>query len=116
MDGRLPIAVSVALALDYEDVLLRPAILAQGWASAEQVSTVLDDILAEATLVQPIRVRRRPALPDPGDDLVLECALEAHAGAIVTTNIRDFATVSAAYGLRILKPDDLVTELRKEEQ
>ena len=116
VDGRLPIAVSVALALEYEDVLLRPAILAQGWASAEQVSTVLDDILAEATLVQPMRVRRRPALPDPGDDLVLECALEAHAGAIVTMNIRDFATVSAAYGLRILKPGDLVAEFRKEEQ
>ncbi len=116
VDGRLPIAVSVALALEYEHVLLRPAMLAQGWASEEQVSTVLDAILAQASLVQPIRVRRRPALPDPGDDLVLECTLEAHAGAIVTMNIRDFATVSAAYGLRILKPGNLVTELRKEEQ
>lgn len=116
VDGRLPIAVSVALALEYEDVLLRPAMLAQGWASAEQVSTVLDAILAQATLVQPIRVRRRPALPDPGDDLMLECALEARAGAIVTMNVRDFAGASEAYGLRILKPGGLVAELRKEEQ
>ena len=114
VDGRLPIAISVALALDYEDVLLRPAMLAQGWASGEQVSAVLDAILAQAVLVQPIRVRRRPALPDPGDDLVLECALEANANAIITMNIRDFAGASEGYGLRILKPGDLVAELRKE--
>jgi putative PIN family toxin of toxin-antitoxin system len=114
VDGRLPIAISVALALEYEDVLLRPAMLAQGWASAEQVSAVLDALLAQAALVQPISLRRRPALPDPGDDLVLECALEANADAIVTMNARDFAGVSERYGLRLLKPGDLVAELRKE--
>jgi predicted nucleic acid-binding protein len=53
-------------------------------------------------------------LPDPGDDLVLECALEAHADAIITMNLRDFAFASERYGLRILKPGDLVAELRKE--
>ena len=114
--GRLPIAVSVALALEYEDVLLRPEILAQGWADAEQVSDVLDAVLARAALVQPIGVRRRPALLDPGDDLVLECALEAHAGAIVTMNGRDFAGAVEKFGLRILKPGDLVAELRKEDE
>ena len=116
VDGGLPIAVSVALALEYEDVLLRPAMLAQGWASADQVSTVLDAVLAQAVLVQPIRIRRRPALPDPGDDLVLECALEAQAAAIVTMNLRDFARASRNYGLEILKPGDLVAKLRKEDQ
>jgi putative PIN family toxin of toxin-antitoxin system len=114
LDGRLPIAISVALALEYEDVLMRPAILAEVGASTEQVSVVLDAVLACALLVQPIRVRRRPALPDPGDDLVLECALEAHADAIITMNLRDFAFASERYGLRILKPGDLVAELRKE--
>jgi len=114
IDGRLPIAVSVALALEYEDVLLRPATLAKGGANAEQTSTVLDVVLSRATLVQPIQVRRRPTLPDPGDDLVLECALEAQAAAIITTNIRDFAGASSAFGLRIMKPGDLVAELRKE--
>jgi len=116
LDGRLPIAISVALALEYEDVLLRPAILAQGWASEEQVSAVLDAVLVQAVLVQPIRVRRRPALPDPGDDLVLECALESNASAIVTMNIRDFAGANERYGLRSLRPGDLVAELRKEER
>jgi putative PIN family toxin of toxin-antitoxin system len=114
VDGRLSIAISVALALEYEDVLLRPAILAQGWASAEQVSAVLDAVLAQAVLVQPIRFRRRPALLDPSDDLVLECALEANADAIITMNVRDFAGANEGYGVRVLKPGDLVAELRKE--
>lgn len=114
VDGQLAIAISVALALEYEDVLLRPTMLAQGWASAKQVSALLDAILAQAVLVQPIRVRRRPALPDPGDDLVLECALEAHVDAIITMNVRDFAGTAENYGLRVLKPGDLVAELRKE--
>ena len=116
VNGGLPIAISVALALEYEDVLFRPAMLAQGWASQEQVSAVLDDILAQAVLVQPIRSRRRPALPDPADDLVLECALEAHAEAIVTMNVRDFAGAKETYAMTILKPGDLVARLRKEQQ
>jgi len=115
LEGELPIAISVALALEYEDVFLRPTSLAKGWANAELVSTVLDTILAQATLVQPIRTRRRPTLPDPGDDLVLECALEVAADAIITMNIRDFSVVREAYGVRILKPGDLVAELRKED-
>jgi putative PIN family toxin of toxin-antitoxin system len=115
LDGRLPIAVSVALALEYEDVLFRPATLMQSWASLLEISVVLDAVLAQATLVQPIRTPRRPALPDPGDDLVLECALEAHANSIVTTNVRDFIGVSETFGLRILRPGELVAELRKED-
>ena len=37
INGSLPISVSVALALEYEDVLLKPASLALSWASAEHV-------------------------------------------------------------------------------
>ena len=40
--------------------------------------------------------------------------------AIITMNVRDFAGASESYGesygVRILKPGDLVAELRKEEQ
>ena len=115
LEGRLPIAISVALFLEYEDVLLRSERLAQGWAGADQVSSVLDALVAQATLVQPIRVPRRPTLPDPGDDLVLECAMEANAAAIITMNIRDLAGVTKNFGLKIMKPGELVAELRKED-
>lgn len=114
LNGRLDFAVSVALALEYEDVLFRPESLARSWATADQIDAVLDALLAAAKLVQPIRFRQRPALPDPGDDLVLECALQAQASAIVTTNVRDFSTVEATFGVKVIKPGDLVAQLRRE--
>jgi len=116
LDKRLSFAVSVALALEYEDVLLRPESVAKSWATADQISAVLDTLLAAARQVQPIRFRQRPALPDPGDDLVLECALQAQAVAIVTTNIRDFGGVDATYGVKVMKPGELVAQLRQEGQ
>jgi putative PIN family toxin of toxin-antitoxin system len=114
ISGQLEFAVSVALALEYEDVLFRSESLARSWAKADQIDAVLDALLAAAKLVQPIRFRQRPALPDPGDDLVLECALQAQATAIVTTNIRDFSTVEPTFGLKVMKPGDLVAQLRRE--
>ena len=114
ISGQLAFAISVALALEYEDVLFRPKSLVLSWAEADQIDAVLDALLAGAKLVQPIRFRQRPALPDPSDDLVLECALQAQASAIVTTNVRDFSSVEAAYGLNVMKPGDLVAKLRRE--
>jgi putative PIN family toxin of toxin-antitoxin system len=114
ISGQLAFAISVALALEYEDVLFRQDSLVRSWAETDQIDAVLDALLAGAKLVQPIRFRQRPALPDPGDDLVLECALQAQASAIVTTNVRDFSSVEAAYGLNVMKPGDLVAKLRRE--
>jgi putative PIN family toxin of toxin-antitoxin system len=114
LTGQLEIAVSVALALEYEDVLFRQESLVRSWATADQIDAVLDALLATAKLVQPIRFQQRPALADPGDDLVLECAMQAQADAIVTANIRDFASVERIYGVRVTRPGDLVAKLRSE--
>ena len=114
IDGRLPVAVSVALALEYEDVLFRKDIRVQSWASLEEIDAVLDALLAEAKLVQPIRSKLRPALPDAGDDMVLECAVEAGASAIVTMNTRDFLA-AAAFGIEVVKPGALVAALKESE-
>lgn len=103
IDGRLPVAVSVAFALEYEDVLFRKDIVIQSWASPEEIDAVLDAILAAAKLVQPIRSKLRPALPDASDEMVLECAVEAGASAIVTMNTRDFLA-AAAFGIDVVKP------------
>lgn len=114
LTGQLEIAVSVALALEYEDVLFRQESLVRSWATADQIDAVLDALLATAKLVQPIRFQQRPTLADPGDDLVLECAMQAQADAIVTANIRDFASVERIYGVRVTRPGDLVAKLRSE--
>ena len=113
LDGRLEVAVSVALALEYEDVLSRARVKELSWATARQIDQVLDGLLECAKLVAPIRFKLRPVLNDPGDDLVLECAVQAGAAAIVTVNLRDFAPVKNLYDIAIMKPGDLVAELRR---
>ena len=114
LTGQLEIAVSVALALEYEDVLFRQESMVRSCATADQIDAVLDALLATAKLVQPILFQQRPALADPGDDIVLECAMQAQADAIVTANIRDFASVERIYGVRVTRPGDLVAKLRSE--
>ncbi len=112
LGGQLPIAVSVALALEYEAVLTRAAMREVSWASAAELDVLLDAMLARATLVMPIRTRLRPILADPGDEMVLECAVQAGAEAIVTMNARDFAEGVSRYRISTLKPGEAVARWR----
>lgn len=102
--GQLPIAISVALALEYEAVLSRAAMREASWATAGELDSLLNGLLAAATLVMPIRTRLLPILSDPDDEMVLECAVQAGADAIVTMNTRDFSAAASLYRLDILKP------------
>jgi putative PIN family toxin of toxin-antitoxin system len=82
--------VSVALALEYEDVLKRPGML-PGFTHSD-VDDFLDYIFSQSNLVSSVR-RLRPALPDPDDDRILEVAVSCGA-VIVTHNLRDFEAAS----------------------
>jgi predicted nucleic acid-binding protein len=50
-------------------------------------------------------------LPDPGDDLVLETAVNGRADGVVTFNRRDFEPAAARFGLEILAPGEAVRRL-----
>lgn len=102
--GKVPIAVSVALALEYESVLARAAMREASWATAQELDLLLDAVLAAATLVMPIRTRLRPTLRDADDEMVLECAVQANASAIVTMNRKDFAPALDVFGIETLLP------------
>ena len=104
LEGRLEYAVSVALALEYEDVLTRRHIRSLSWASEQDMHIILDGILAHATQIMPIRVRLRPNLRDPGDEMVLECAVQSGAVSIVTMNHRDFHEAAAQFRFEIESP------------
>lgn len=41
---------------------------------------------------------------DPGDDMVLECALNGGAAAIITRNGRDFLPEAERFGIDVLLP------------
>jgi len=107
---RYPTLASVPLMLQYESVLTRAEHLAAARISAADVEILLDAI---ALVAEPIRISYlwRPVLTDPGDDLVLETAVNGRADLVVTFNRRHFEPAAAPFGLEILAPADAVRRL-----
>lgn len=103
LDRRLRLLAAPALWLEYEDVLKRPEIRRGHGLSVEEVDCFLD---ALAMLVEPVAIRYlwRPQLRDPKDEMVLETALNAHADALVTFNLKDFTHAAELFNLRLLPP------------
>lgn len=110
LERRYPVLASVPLMLQYESVLTRPEHLAAAGISAADVEVLFNAI---ALVVEPIRISYlwRPVLPDSGDDLVLETAVNGQADVVVTFNRRDFVPAAALFGLEILAPGDAVRRL-----
>ena len=110
LEQRYPTLASVPLMLQYESVLTRAEHLAAARISAADVEILLDAI---ALVAEPIRISYlwRPVLTDPGDDLVLETAVNGGADVVVTFNRRYFEPAAAPFGLEILAPADAVRRL-----
>ncbi len=109
--GRLTPLVTPALFLEYEAVLKQPEQrLAHGLG--------LRDIdrfhaaLASACEAVEVSFQWRPQLANPNDEMVLETAVNGRADALVTHNVRDFAKGASRFGLRVLRPGELLKELR----
>ena len=99
--GAFRVAVSTALVLEYEDVLKRPGMVPNSFSEA-QITAFLDSFCSLATEAF-IYFRWRPFLPDPKDDMVLECALACGARCIVTHNVSDFRE-AVAFGISVMTP------------
>jgi predicted nucleic acid-binding protein len=101
---------SVPLMLEYESVLTRSEHLTAARISMADAEVLLDAI---ALVAEPIRIWYlwRPLLRDPGDDLVLETAVNGRADVVVTFNRRDFAPASARFAFEVVAPADAVRRL-----
>lgn len=109
-EGRITLVVSAPLMFEYEAVLTRPEHLAASGASAMDVGVILDDLAACA---EPVRLDFlwRPLLRDADDEMVLETAVNGRADALATFNLADFAATAARFGIRALRPADLLRAL-----
>jgi putative PIN family toxin of toxin-antitoxin system len=94
--------ISVPLALEYEAVLTRPEHLKRARASLRDVSLLLDAVVRQGERVA-ISYLWRPTLRDPGDEMVLETAVNGRADWIVTFNIDDY-TGAERFGINIGRP------------
>ena len=99
--------ISVPLALEYEEVLLRPKNRQKYDHFTEQeIRLVISDIVAISYRTK-LHFLWRPFLKDSFDDKVLETAVNGQAKAIVTYNTKDFEGVKKYFDIDILTPAEL---------
>lgn len=109
--GRFGIALSVPLVLEYEEVAQRLA--GTVGLGHGDIDVVLDYLCSVADR-RGIFFLWRPVLKDPRDDMVLEVAVEAGCGHIVTHNVRDF-TGAETFGISVVTPGAFLRALEEPE-
>lgn len=110
--GKCPafeINISVPLVLEYEEVLKR---------QSRDLGLTLGDIDAVLDYFCRVGNRReihylwRSFLRDPGDDLVLEVAVESGSEYVVTFNARDFAGIGI-FGIEAIPPREFLALIKE---
>jgi predicted nucleic acid-binding protein len=100
--GILEVCVSNALAYEYEDVL-SGKISKPRW---QKLQPVLSTLLNQCRFTIIYYSWR----PDAGDDLVINCAMNASA-TVITSNLRDFQNAKESLGLQVMTPAQLIIKL-----
>lgn len=109
--GGATMLLTVALALEYEaQCLLAEHRLAAG-LSAIEANIFVDRLMSMAEPVE-LYFRWRPQLHDPGDELVLEAAVNGQASAIVTFNERDLREARTSFDIEVLRPGEVLRRLK----
>jgi len=109
--GRATLLLSMPLALEYEAVCCRAKHRLAAGLSDGEVKVFLTAVVA---LAEPVTTHFlwRPQLRDPGDEMVLEAAVNGRADALVTFNVRDFGTAPAQFGVEILLPREAIRRIK----
>ena len=98
------ISVSVPLVLEYEEAAKR--ISREVGLTHRDIDDLLDYLCGVGDRRQ-VFFLWRPFLKDPGDEMVLELAVEAGCDYVVTYNVRDFAGAER-FGVRVVKPQEFL--------
>lgn len=97
--GLFTARVSNALACEYDDVFSRK-FSEHRWS---EVQPLLTELLGEHAEFVTVWFSWRPSSPDPGDEHVIDCAMNARA-PVVTSNVRDFRQAVGELGLNVMTP------------
>lgn len=110
--GRVTLLVSVPLAMEYEAICSEAEHQLAAGLSVREVAIFLDAVMAMAEPVK-IHFLWRPQLRDPGDEMVLETAVNGRADGLVTFNVRDFGTVPEQFGIEVMIPRVAIGRIRR---
>jgi len=102
--------MTVALSLEYEAQCLSAEHRLVSSLNAAEVNTFLDRLMSMAEPIQ-LHFRWRPQLRDPGDELVLEAAVNGRASAIITFNERDLRDARSSFDIEVLRPGEVLRRL-----
>jgi predicted nucleic acid-binding protein len=111
LERRFDLLLSNSLALEYEDVLHRPEHLAKADMTHEQMEAFLKSLYMVGREIS-LGLFRRPNLPDPGDEHVLNLALRGRADGLVTQNARHFPGLLERFGVKLYSPREAARLLR----
>ena len=102
--------LNVPLALEYEAKCTTAEHRLASGLSLSEIAIFLDRLISLAEPVQSY-YRWRPQLRDPGDEMVLEAAVNGRAGAIVTFNEKDLRAARSSFGIEVLRPGEVLKRL-----
>ncbi|MFZ2421823.1 MAG: PIN domain-containing protein [Anaerolineae bacterium] len=105
--GLFRVFVANALAYEYTDVLSRK-LSPTRW---RLIKPILGILLTHAEFVA-VYYTWRPMSPDPGDQHIIDCAMNAGA-IVITENTKDFRTAREALGLQVKTPVQLLRIMEK---
>lgn len=110
LEKRVTLLANVPLVFEYEATCSVKAHRVAAGLNETEIRVFLD---AVAALIEPVTTYFlwRPQLRDPSDEMVLEAAVNGHADAIVTFNIRDYGAVPGEFGVDVLQPRDALRRL-----
>ncbi len=110
--GKVTLVVSVPLAMEYEAICTEAEHRLAAGLSEREVEIFLDALVAMAEPVE-THFLWRPQLRDPGDEMVLEAAVNGQADLLVTFNVRDFGDVPSRFGIELMIPRDALERIRQ---
>jgi predicted nucleic acid-binding protein len=108
--GKATMVLSVALALEYEATCMLAEHRLAGGLTQADVGSFLDGLIAMAEPVTSY-FRWRPQLHDPGDELVLEAAVNGRASAIVTFNEKHLRDAKRIFGIDVIRPGEALRRI-----
>lgn len=105
--GIIQVCISNALRYEYMDVLSRK-LSPEKW---QKSMPLLAFLMTNVKFIE-IHFTWRPTSPDPADDFVIDCAMNANA-IVVTANRRDFRKAELNLGLQVMTPVEFLAFLAR---
>jgi predicted nucleic acid-binding protein len=107
--------MDLKLGLEYRGVALRSEHVS---ASALSKREILELIGAMEAFAEPVEVvmKTRPLSSDPGDDMILDLAINGRAEALVTSNTKHLGSAGKRFGIPVLSPAEVLEKMRKGNQ